>query len=132
MAPIIFSGVTSLANTLLHDLTNTTEAVSPAQSLPQIAFDSILKARSLTGTAGVTPVTSNEATEAIMSQLLQQPEVAASLGGQNLPPGSKLAVTADGSLVLTRPDGYSQALPISPETRILASSMLASIATAGA
>ncbi|HEX4666337.1 MAG TPA: hypothetical protein VH207_07040 [Chthoniobacterales bacterium] len=126
MAPLIISAVTSMASTLLDKLDQANQAPPLAQQ-PRVEFDSLLKTRSLSGALGVQPAQLSEASGALMQQLLEAPEVSAALVGQNLPPGSKLEVGADGGILLRSPGGYAQPIDLHPGTRVLAANLSASL-----
>ena len=67
-----------------------------------------------------------------MQQVMSAPEVALVLNGQNLPSGSALEFGADGGLSVHLPSGYTQALALRPETRMLVSQLHASMTGAQA
>ncbi len=127
MVPLIIPAVTSVANTILDNWNQVTQTPPAVQQQPRVEFDSLLKMRSLSGAPGVQPTQFSDVTGALMKQLLEAPEVASALGGQNLPPGSKLEFGADGGLSLRSADGFMQPLNLSPETRILAANVHASM-----
>jgi hypothetical protein len=127
MVPLIIPAVTSVANTLLDNWNQVTQPPPAAQQQPRVEFDSLLKMRSLSGARGLQPAQFGDVTGALMNQLLEAPEVASALGGQNLPPGSKLEFGPDGGLRLRSPNGYAQPLNLSPETRALAANVHASM-----
>jgi hypothetical protein len=128
MAPFIISGITSLAGTLLDNL-NQTSATPPFQTAqPRVDFDSLLQACNIPGILGVQPLQSSDATAPLMQQILQAPELAGAINGQNLPPGSQLEFGADGNVALKLPGGSVQPLALSPETRMLVAEMRGSMA----
>jgi hypothetical protein len=118
MAPFIISGISSLASTLLDtsNQANTAQPLAPSQ--PGLDFDSLLKS-CVAGALGLQPLQAGNATGPLMQQILQAPEVAGALNGQNLPPGSQLDFGADGNLALKLPGGYTQPLALSAQTRML-------------
>jgi hypothetical protein len=63
-----------------------------------------------------------------MQQIMSAPEVAVALNGQNLPSGSNLEFGADGGLSVRLPSGYTQALALRPETRMLVAQLHSSMA----
>lgn len=129
MAPLLISAVTSMASSIIDKWNQTNEA--PAlQEMPRVAFDSILKTRSLAGASLVQAPQPTAVTDALMQQLVSSPEVASALNGQNLPPGSQLEFATDGGLSLRLPNGYTQALNLRPETQMLAAQVRASMAGA--
>ena len=128
MAPIIISGITSLASNILENWNKASQAQRAAQQAPRVEFDSLMKTRSLSGAFVVQPSQLDNTTGALMQQLLSAPEVTSMLAGQNLPPGTNLEIGADGSLALHSANGFTQSLQLRPETQMLAANVRASMA----
>ena len=128
MAPFLISGITSLASTVLDNLTQAREARPPAPSqAPQVDFDSLMKTRTLSGALAVQPSQMGPVSGALMQQLMNSPEVSSAVAGQNLPPGSQLQIGADGSVSLRSAAGYAQEIDLRPETRVLAANVRAAM-----
>jgi hypothetical protein len=129
MAPLIISGISSVANTLLDrcNQTNEINATTPAQS--QTEFDPLLKASRLAGALISAVAPAADPTAPLMQQIMSAPEVAVVLNGQNLPSGSNLEFGADGGLAVRLPSGYTQPLALRPETRMLVAQLQSSMAT---
>jgi hypothetical protein len=126
MAPLIISGIGSLAGTLLDNLNQANAAQPFEQAQPGVQFDSLLK-NCIAGALGVQPLQAGDASAPLMQQILQAPEVTGALNGQNLPPGSQLEFGADGNLALKFPGGYTEPLALSPQTRMLVAALPNSI-----
>lgn len=130
MVPLLISGITSLASTILDKWTHPNEIVPAAQQKPQVPFDSLMKTRSLSGAVMVQPSQLSDVSSTLMQQLISTPEIASALNGQNLPPGSQLEFGTDGGVALRRADGFAQSLNLSPSTRILAADLRATMSGA--
>ncbi|HEY2801373.1 MAG TPA: hypothetical protein VGI85_12315 [Chthoniobacterales bacterium] len=130
MAPLIISGITSLASSILDKWTYPSEVAAAAQQQPRVPFDSLMKTRSLSGAVTVQPSQLSDVSSTLMQQLMRTPEIASALNGQNLPPGSQLEFSADGGVALRRADGFVQSLHLSPAARILAADVRATMAGA--
>ena len=128
MVPLIISGISSLASTILDKCIQPNEIAPAAQQQPQIPFDSLMKTRSLSGAVVVQPSQLGDVSSTLMQQLMSTPEIASALNGQNLPPGSQLELSADGGVALRRNDGFVQPLNLSPAARILAADVRATVA----
>ncbi|MGH7938414.1 MAG: hypothetical protein ACREFG_07900 [Chthoniobacterales bacterium] len=128
MVPLIISGITSLASTILDKCAQPNEIAPAAQQQPQVPFDSLMKTRSLSGAVMVQPSQLGDVSSTLLQQLMSTPEIASALNGQNLPPGSQLELSADGGVALRRTDGFVQPLNLSPAARILAADVRATMA----
>jgi hypothetical protein len=128
MAPFIISGISSVANTLLDRLNQSGEVSATTQTQSQTEFDPLLKASRLAGAVISAVAPTNNPTEPLMQQIISAPEVAVALNGQNLPSGSNLEFGADGGLSVRLPSGYTQALALRPETRMLVAQLHSSMA----
>jgi hypothetical protein len=128
MAPFLIPAISSLASTVLDNLTQAKEARPAAsQQAPQIEFDSLMKTRTLSGALAVQPSDLGSVSAPLMQQLVNSPEVSSALAGQNLPPGSQLEISAEGNVSLRSASGYTQQINLRPETQVLAANVRAAM-----
>ena len=130
MAPLIISGVASLANTVLDKVHRAKEPHAAAPATGKVEFDSLLKnAPSLSGAPTIVPSQMSTASAALMRNLLQTSEVTAALNGQQLPVGSELQFANDGGLAIRHANGWTQPICLAPETQALARQVRESLAS---
>jgi len=118
MYPLLISGITSVASNLLDRFTRPTTSPTPPDAAKfQALLDQVLKTAK--NSTSPTPANSTQSLldhcSALRDQLLNAPEVRATLDSADPSKPLSLSLSPDGRLLAQSPGGEVKSLPLSPE-----------------